>query len=86
MADPTAAEAEVEAARAAADIWQLKSGVFGNIFGGEESLYDIMSEPALQIMWGTTNDKGRALAEAEIMRWMKRALIQGRRELIPSLV
>lgn len=85
---PTTVNAETFlafAGEAAAALGQLRDGIFGNIFGGERSLHNILSSHFLHIMWGTTNDKGRALAEAQIMRAQKRALIRGELKLVPNL-
>jgi hypothetical protein len=60
-------------------------GDFGQIFGGEKSLYDVLSQPMVTISMAGLNLKARSLFESMLWKWATTAQLRGDHQLIPGI-
>jgi hypothetical protein len=60
-------------------------GDFGQIFGGEKSLYGILSQPVVTINMAGLNLKARSLFESMLWKWTVTAQLRGDRQLSPGI-
>lgn len=60
-------------------------GDFGQIFGGDKSLYDVLSQPMVTISMAGLNLKARSLFESMLWKWTTTAQLRGDHKLIPGI-
>jgi hypothetical protein len=77
---------EEDAAISAANIGEVIHGAFGGIFGGNNSLREMLSEHVVLLDWTGVPEKARTLLSAMLWKWHGIAQRQGDQELIPDMM
>ncbi|HVS58592.1 MAG TPA: hypothetical protein VHD60_02510 [Candidatus Saccharimonadales bacterium] len=80
-----AQEFERDAALVASYIGRILRGDFGHIFGGQESLRDMLSQPMVTFDWTGLNEKARSMLAAMMWKWQTVALANNDLDLIPHI-
>lgn len=75
-----------DAAISAVNIGEVVHGAFGGIFGGNNSLRDILKEHVVLLDWVGVNERARTLLAAMLWKWHSIAQRNGDQELIPDML
>lgn len=78
-------EFQRDASIMAATLNRILQGDYGRIFGGTNSLRDVLSGEAVTFDWNGVNDKARGLLEAMLQKWQAIAADRNDRALIPHI-
>ena len=84
-ANVPAADFERDKMYVSQQLGRVLRGDFGQIFGGENSLYDVLSEPMVTISMAGLNLKARSLFESMLWKWSTTAQLRGDHKLIPGI-
>lgn len=80
-----AQEFERDAALMASYIGRVLRGDFGHIFGGHNSLREMLSQPMVTFDWTGLNEKARSMLAAMMWKWQTVALANNDLDLIPHI-
>lgn len=78
-------EFRADAGRVAGYMSRMLRLDYGHIFGGNNSIYDILAQPVSTLNWSGVPDKARTLLEALFFKWEVMALSRGDMSLIPHI-
>jgi len=77
---------EEDASIVAACFGSLVRGSYGGIFGGKNSLRDVLSENVLLLDWMGVPDRARTLLSAMLWKWDEISQRNGDHEIIPDMI